>query len=95
MGTRLNRLIEAVLTCTHNQLFEQKLEKNIIFFSSEIILFTSVKYCSILHGRVFVMCLLISDDPYLTPSTDLVRPEAVGKSDSPYHSAEQIEETSY
>lgn len=30
------------------------------------------------------------EDPYLTPSVELIRPEAVGKSDSPYHSAEMI-----
>lgn len=35
------------------------------------------------------------EDPYLTPSSDLVRPEAVGKSDSPYHSADSIQETKY
>ena len=28
MGTRKNRLNEAVLTCTHNQCFDQKLENS-------------------------------------------------------------------
>ena len=41
--------------CTHNQCFAQKYEK--YNFSSENI-FTAVKYCCILHGRVFVMYLL-------------------------------------
>ena len=40
--------------CTHNLCFEQKFEKN-HNFSSEIITFTAVKYCCILHCRVFVM----------------------------------------
>lgn len=35
------------------------------------------------------------EDPYIHPSGDLVRPEAVGKLDSPYHSHEMIEETKY
>ena len=42
MGTRQNRLIEAVLTCTHNICFEQKYEnskknstKNCHFYSHE------------------------------------------------------------
>ena len=54
MGTRLNRLIEAVLTCTHNICFEQKYEnskKNQL----KIVIFTAVKNRCILHGRVFVM----------------------------------------
>ena len=33
MGTRLNRLAEAVLTCTHNQCFEQNKEKHHNFSS--------------------------------------------------------------
>ena len=33
MGTRENRLSEAVLTCNHNQCFEQKKEKYNIFSS--------------------------------------------------------------
>ena len=40
--------------CTHNQYFEQKYEK-IVFFHLEINIFTAVKYCCILHGRVCVM----------------------------------------
>ena len=46
--------VEAVLTCTHNQCFEQKIRKisqflirNFRFYSHEI--------CCILHGHVFVM----------------------------------------
>ena len=61
MGTRQNRLTEAVLgaviTCTRNQCLEQKKRKNIIIFHLKMNIFTAVKYCCILHGRVFVMCL--------------------------------------
>ena len=32
-GIRYNRLVEAVLTSTHNLCFEQKYEKNISFLS--------------------------------------------------------------
>ena len=55
MGTRYNRLIEAVLTCTHNQCFEQKQEKYLKKNYLKINIFSAVKYCCILHGRVFVM----------------------------------------
>ena len=54
MGTRLNRLVEAVLTGTHNLCFEQKYEKyqNVL---SENFHFLVVK-CSIhLNRLVFVM----------------------------------------
>ena len=47
---------EAALTCTHNLCFEQKKE-SITIFHLKIISFTSVKYYSILYGRVFVMIL--------------------------------------
>ena len=52
---RTASLTEAVLTCTHNQCFEQKYKKNIIKTHLKIIIFTAVKYCCILHGRVCVM----------------------------------------
>ena len=54
MGTRKNRLNEAVLTCTHNICFEQKYEnseKNQL----KIVIFSAVKNRCILHGHVFVM----------------------------------------
>ena len=54
MGTRYNRLNEAVLTCTHNICLEQKYEtskRNQL----KIVIFTAVKNRCILHGRVFVM----------------------------------------
>ena len=54
VGTRLNRLNEAVLTFTHNIYFERKYEfskKNQL----KIVIFTAVKIRCILHGRVFVM----------------------------------------
>ena len=43
MGTCWNRLAEAVLTCTHNQCFEQKYEKNIKFYPVEFSIFSSGK----------------------------------------------------
>ena len=58
MGTRLNCLNEAALTCTHNICFEQNYEnskKNQL----KIVIFTAVKNRCILHGRVFVMCNLL------------------------------------
>ena len=42
MGTLENRLTEAVLTCTHNPCFEQKLEKYHNFYL-KIIIFTAVE----------------------------------------------------
>ena len=47
--------VGAVLTCTHNQCFEKKYRKNNKKISSEKYLFTAVKICSLLHGRVNVM----------------------------------------
>ena len=43
--------------CTHNQCFRAKIRKNIIFFLLKNNIFTAVKYCCILHGRVCVMIL--------------------------------------
>ena len=54
MGTRQNRLVEAVLTSTQNLCFEQKCEKNISFLS-ENFQFLEVKFSIYLHTRVFVM----------------------------------------
>ena len=54
MGTRLNRLIEAVLTGTHNLCFEQKCEKYQNFLS-ENFQFLEVKFSIYLNRRVFVM----------------------------------------
>ena len=61
MGTRYNRLTEAVLMCTHNLCFELKSEKVKRNLMKNVI-FTAVKYCCIqglsierpcciLHGR--------------------------------------------
>ena len=44
----------ASVRCNHNLCFEQK-KKNIKNFHLKIIIFTAVKNCSILHGRVFIM----------------------------------------
>ena len=58
MGSRQNRLNEAVLTCTHNIYFKQKYEnskKNQL----KIVIFTAVKNRCILHGRIFVMQLAL------------------------------------
>ena len=40
--------------CTHNLCFEQN-KKNIKIFQLKIAIFTAVKNCTILHGRVCVM----------------------------------------
>ena len=57
MGTRKNRLAEAVLTSTHNLCFEQKCE-NIDFFLSESFSFLVVKFSIYFNRRVFVMTRL-------------------------------------
>ena len=55
MGTRKNRLDEAVLTSTHNLCFEQKYEKY-QHFLSEIFPFFGGKIFSVyLNRHVFVM----------------------------------------
>ena len=55
MGTRKNRLTEAVLTCTHDLCFEQNLENITIFHLKINIVFTAMKYYSELHRHVIVM----------------------------------------
>ena len=57
MGTRYNRLVEAVLTITHNVCFEQKYEKYQIFLS-ENFHFLVVKFSVYLNRRVFEMYVL-------------------------------------
>ena len=54
MGTRQNRLGEAVLTSTHNLCFEYKYEKYQIFFPVNF-QFLVVKFSIYLNRRVFVM----------------------------------------
>ena len=54
MGTRYNRLAEAVLTSTHNLCFEQKYEKYQKFLS-ENFQFLEVNFSIYLNRRVFVM----------------------------------------
>ena len=54
MGTRKNRLDEAVLTSTHNLCFEQKYEKYKIFYLKNCH-FLVVKLSVYLNRRVFVM----------------------------------------
>ena len=54
MGTRWNRLGEAVLTSTHNLCFEQKYEKYWSFLS-ENFQFLEVNFSMYLNRRVFVM----------------------------------------
>ena len=54
MGTRWNRLDEAVLTSTNNLCFEQKCEK-ISEFLSENFQFLVVKFSVYLNRRIFVM----------------------------------------
>ena len=58
MCTRWNRLVEAVLTGTHNLCFEEKYEqkkKKKTFFLSENFYFLVVKFSVYLNRRVFVM----------------------------------------
>ena len=55
MGTRYNRLAEAVLTSTHNLCFEQKYEKKNLIFLSENVQFLEVKFSIYLNRHVFVM----------------------------------------
>ena len=59
MGTRSNRLAEAVLTSTHNLSFEQKYEKYQRFYL-KIFNFLEVKFSIYLNRGVFVMF----DDQY-------------------------------
>ena len=54
MGTRQNRLDEAVLTSTDNLYFEQKY-KNYQRFLSDFFQFLEVKFSIYLNRRVFVM----------------------------------------
>ena len=54
MGTRWNRLVEAVLTSTHNLCFEQKYEKYHSFLS-ENFQFLEVKFSIYLNRYVSVM----------------------------------------
>ena len=55
MGTRQNRLGEAVLTSTHNLYFEQKYEKYRSFLSENFQFFLEMKFSIYLNRRVFVM----------------------------------------
>ena len=59
MGTRLNRLGEAVLTSTHNLCFEQKYE-NYQNFSPENFHFLVVKISVYLNRYVFVLSVSIN-----------------------------------
>ena len=54
MGTRKNRLAEAVLTSTHTLCFEQKYEKYQSFLS-ENFQYLEVKFSIYLNRHVFVM----------------------------------------
>ena len=54
MGTRQNRLGEAVLTSTHNLCFVQEYEKYLSFLS-ENFQFLEIKFSTYLNRRVFVM----------------------------------------
>ena len=59
MGTRKNRLAEAVLTSTHNLSFEQKYEKYQIFLAGNF-KFLEVKLSIYLNRPVFVMFRFLS-----------------------------------
>ena len=60
MGTRKNRLSEAVLSITHNLCFEQKYENNIRIFYLKIFLFLVVTFSIYLNRRVFVISALFA-----------------------------------
>ena len=60
MGTRKNRLGEAVLTSTHNLCFEQKCD-NIRFFFLKKIQFLVLKFSIYLNRRVFVMVHFVKE----------------------------------
>ena len=55
MGTRKNRLAEAVLTSTHYLYIEQKYENISEFFYLKIFSFLGVKFSIYLSRRVFAM----------------------------------------
>ena len=67
MGTRENRLAEAVLTSTHNLCFEEKYEKYQTFLS-ENFQFLEVKFSIYFKRRVFVMDFTAADDTYFVAS---------------------------
>ena len=54
MGTRLNRLNEAIQTITHNLCFEQKYEKYQNFYLKNFHVL-DVKFSIYLNRRVFIM----------------------------------------
>ena len=54
-----NRIVEAVLTSTHNLCLEQKYEKYLRFLSENFQFFFKVKFSVYLKGRVFVMIYLL------------------------------------
>ena len=56
MGTHLNRLVEAVLTITHN-LVGIKNMKNIIFFNLKIFLYLVLKFSIYLNRHVFIIAV--------------------------------------
>ena len=64
MGTRKNRLTEAVLTCTTINVLSKN-KKNITYFQMKIVIFTGVKNRCMLHGRVFVKskvcCIFVAE----------------------------------
>ena len=52
--------------CTHNQCFMQKKRKRLHLFHLKINIFTVVKYCCILHGRVCVMTFTCTRNVFFT-----------------------------
>ena len=72
MGTRYNRLGEAVLTSTHNLCFMQKYEKYLSFLS-ENFQFLEIKFAIHLNRRVFV----IRNPTYLLKVLDMYGKEII------------------
>ena len=57
MGAHFNRLTEAILTCTTMYVLGKKFEKNSHFLHLKIVIFTTIKIHSILHGHINLMIL--------------------------------------
>ena len=83
MGARWNRLVEAVLTSTHNLCFEQKCEKYQNFLP-ENFPFWVVKFSIYLNRRVFVMMMEAEFSAYDCTSLHCIKPFIVNLPSSLY-----------
>ena len=69
MGTRKNRLTEAVLTCIHNLCLEQNM-KIIKTFQLKIVIFTVVKNCIFLYA--FRWIIEIESDNLTVSNSEII-----------------------